>query len=45
MEDFEHKKSTNKLDIYAYAKEFNINIEEIQCKPFSYVIHYDIEEL
>ena len=30
MEDFELKKSKNQLDIYAYAKEFNINIEEIQ---------------
>ena len=34
MEDFEHKKSTNKLDIYAYAKEFNIDIDEIQCNLF-----------
>ena len=30
MEDFEQKKAQNKLDIYAYAKEFNIDIEEIQ---------------
>lgn len=30
MEDFELKKSKNQLDIYAYAKEFNIDIDEIQ---------------
>ena len=34
MEDFELKKSQNKLDIYAYAKEFNIDIDEIQCNFF-----------
>ena len=34
MEDFELKKSKNQLDIYAYAKEFNINIEEIQSNSF-----------
>jgi len=33
MEDFEMKKSKNQLDIYAYAKEFNIDIDEIQSTP------------
>ena len=32
MEDFEEKKSKNQLDIYQYAKEFNIDIDEIQSK-------------
>lgn len=34
MEEFELKKATNKLDIYAYAKEFNINVEDIQSIYF-----------
>ena len=34
MSDFEDKKSKNQLDIYAYAKEFKINIEEIQSNLF-----------
>ncbi len=32
MEDFERKKANNQLDIYAYAKEFNIDIQAIQGK-------------
>ena len=32
MDDFEAKKAKNQLDIYAYAKEFNIDIEEIQSR-------------
>ena len=32
MEDFEAKKANNSLDIYSYAKEFNIDIDEIQSK-------------
>ena len=32
MNDFEAKKASGKLDIYAYAKEFNIDIEAIQSK-------------
>ena len=34
MDDFEAKKAKNQLDIYAYAKEFNIDIEEIQSRLF-----------
>ena len=32
MEDFERKKANNQLDIYAYAEEFNIDIQAIQGK-------------
>jgi len=36
MEDFEAKKANNSLDIYSYAKEFNIDIDEIQSKKMKY---------
>ena len=31
MKDFDEKKSKNKLNIYDYAKDYNIDIDEIQC--------------